>query len=116
VARAVADRVGRLRMPPANQRMSEVEGALGSAAEVVRILRDEGVNAGPLIGEEGTNRHFVGDWSHALAQCGLDPAPPEVVADTRRLLGTGVLIALDLRYDERDLDETVLALERAIPR
>jgi hypothetical protein len=39
-----------------------------------------------------------------------------VVADTRRLLGTGVLIALDLRYDERDLDETVLALERAIPR
>jgi 8-amino-3,8-dideoxy-alpha-D-manno-octulosonate transaminase len=171
VARAVAERVGRLRMPPANLRMSEVEGALGlvqlarmpgwigrlraakrrlagyvadvagltlrplpdpdgeigtalifscpdpgSAAEVVRKLRDEGVNAAPLLGADGTNRHFAGDWSHVLAQCGLDPAPPDMVADTRRLLGTGVLVALDLRYDERDLDETVLALERAIPR
>jgi hypothetical protein len=45
----------------------------GSAAEVVRILRDEGVNAGPLIGEEGTNRHFVGDWSHVLAGGGHPP-------------------------------------------
>jgi hypothetical protein len=37
------------------------------------------------------------------------------VADTRRLLSTRVLIALDLRYDERDLDETVLALEKGDP-
>jgi 8-amino-3,8-dideoxy-alpha-D-manno-octulosonate transaminase len=87
-----------------------------SASEIAGTLKAEGVNAGPLLGPPGTNRHFAGDWAHVLSQCGMPPAPAEVIAVTRNVLDTGVLIALDLRYDEQDLAETVLALERAIPR
>jgi dTDP-4-amino-4,6-dideoxygalactose transaminase len=171
VARDTADRVGRLRMPPANLRMSELEGALGAAqlarlpgwiarlretkqvlaghlagvagvtprplpdaageiattlvfacpgpgeaAQAIAGLRAEGVNAGPLLGPAGANRHFAGDWTHVLAQCGLPGPEPEVVSAARDLLGPCVVIALDLRWDERDLAETLLALERVMPR
>jgi hypothetical protein len=45
----------------------------------------------------------------------VDPAPEEVLSAARRLLEPGVSISLDLRYDERDLAETLEALKRVLP-
>jgi dTDP-4-amino-4,6-dideoxygalactose transaminase len=86
-----------------------------SAAQVVAGLRAEGVNAGPLLGPEGSNRHFAGDWSWVMRQSGADPAPAEVVSAARRLLAPGVSLSLDLRYDDTDVTETLEALKRVLP-
>ncbi len=86
-----------------------------SATEVVDRLRAEGVNAGMLLGDPGTSRHFAGDWSHVLRQCGHDPAPAAMLDEARGLLGAAVVLALDLRYDDRDVAETVAALEKVVP-
>lgn len=86
-----------------------------SAALAVNELRVQGVNAGPLLGPPGSNRHFAGDWAWVMRQCGIDPAPEELVAEARSLLAPGVCLSLDLRYDERDVAETLQALERVLP-
>ncbi|WP_405135478.1 DegT/DnrJ/EryC1/StrS family aminotransferase [Nocardia sp. NBC_01388] len=87
----------------------------GSAAQIVSGLRTEGVNAGNLLGPVGMNRHFAGDWGPLLTQCGLSPAPPDLVVEAREELASTVVIALDLRWDERDLSETLTAFERVLP-
>lgn len=169
VDRELALRVPRVRIPPGNQRMSELEGAIGlvqlgrlagwverlralkapiiesltefadvqvrpladaagevatsvvfycrdpsSAVRAVAGLRAEGVGAGLLLGEPGTNRHFAGDWAHVLRQCGAEPAPAELVASARAMLEPAVVIPIDLRYDQRDVTETVTALRRVL--
>ncbi|MGW5456697.1 DegT/DnrJ/EryC1/StrS family aminotransferase [Nocardia sp. NPDC003979] len=87
----------------------------GSAAQIVNGLRTEGVNAGNLLGPVGMNRHFAGDWGPLLTQCGLPPAPEDLVADTREQLSSTVVIALDLRWDDQDISETLTAFERVLP-
>jgi dTDP-4-amino-4,6-dideoxygalactose transaminase len=165
VAPDVLARVPRLRVPPTNLRMSELEGALGlaqlsrvpgwisrlrtvkhrlcaelagiaavtarpvpdpagdigsavtfrcsdaaSAERVIAGLRTAGVNAGPLLGPGGTNRHFAGDWTELLQRCGIDPAPPDVIADARRRFAPLVVINCDLRWTDVDVEETAAVL------
>lgn len=86
-----------------------------AAAETVEGLRAEGVNAGPLLGPPGSNRHFAGDWDWVMRQCGAAPAPQALISQVRRLLGSGICLSLDLRYDERDVTETLKALQRVVP-
>lgn len=86
-----------------------------AAAKTVEGLRAEGVNAGPLLGPPGSNRHFVGDWDWVMRQCGADPAPRDLISQARTLLGSAVCISVDLRYDERDVMETLKALQCVLP-
>lgn len=84
------------------------------AEQVVDGLRAQGVNASPLLGPRGSNRHFAGDWEPILRQCGLPPVPADIVAATRKLLGSTVVVAIDLRWDDHDVRETLIAFERVL--
>jgi hypothetical protein len=86
-----------------------------TAASVTAGLRAEGVAAAPFLGAPGSNRHFAGDWEPVLRQSGATPAPADLVAQSRQLLDPAVVIPLDLRYDDRDVAETRVALERVLP-
>jgi dTDP-4-amino-4,6-dideoxygalactose transaminase len=73
-------------------------------------LRLEGVNAAPLLGSAGTNRHWAGDWVRALSACGARPPEFEQLDRDRRILERGVLLPIDPRWSARDLAETAEAL------
>jgi hypothetical protein len=73
---------------------------------------------GPVPSQERAQEvdHELGGPPVQVARLPLaTPAPAELVARSRRLLDTAVVIPLDLRYDDRDVAETRLALERVLP-
>lgn len=65
-------------------------------------------------GEIATTLAFAGDWEPILRQCGLPPVPADIVAATRKLLGSTVVVAIDLRWDDHDVRETLIAFERVL--
>ena len=81
---------------------------------VAKALRAEGVNASTLLGSPGSNRHWAVDWISALEKCG---APLPDVSETERVskdLSSGVVVSVDIRYSEQDVQETLTALQKVL--
>jgi 8-amino-3,8-dideoxy-alpha-D-manno-octulosonate transaminase len=85
-----------------------------TASWVASALQSEGVGAATLRGEPGTNRHWVMDWLPILRKAGYQEVmnvPP--MADSFRL-EDGVILPIDVRYSQEDIDETLLALDKVM--
>ncbi|MGH8895639.1 MAG: DegT/DnrJ/EryC1/StrS family aminotransferase [Egibacteraceae bacterium] len=83
---------------------------------VAKALRAEGVNATLLLGPAGTNRHWAGDWGPALKRCGIPLPDPDLLEADARLLSRAVVVPMDIRHSDRDVEESLLALQKVFGR